>query len=36
MHDAIEWEITDYVLETDLKGGSLNDERGNDYSAFFK
>lgn len=36
MRDAIEWEITDYVPESDLKGGNSNDERGNDYPAFFE
>lgn len=36
MHDAIEWEVTDYITNTDLKGGFLNDEGRNDNSTFFK
>ena len=36
MHDAIEWEVTDYIPNADLKGGSLNDEGRNDNSAFFE
>ncbi|EOO65505.1 hypothetical protein IIC_06115 [Bacillus cereus VD021] len=36
MYDAIEWEVTDYILESDLKGEFLNDEGRNDYPAFFE
>ncbi len=36
MHDAIEWEVTDYIPESDMKGGILNDEGRNDNSAFFE
>lgn len=25
MQDAIEWEVTDYIPESDLKGGFLDD-----------
>lgn len=36
MHDAIEWEVTDYIPDSDMKGGISNEEGRNDNSAFFE